>query len=55
MKLRVGDRVQANGVRGTVTYVRYAAGMVPLELTMQTGPSPFDLMHPAPASVRRVA
>ncbi|MDQ0241213.1 hypothetical protein [Arthrobacter bambusae] len=54
-RLQVGDHVTANGVRGVVTYIRYAASTTPLEVTVQSGPSPFDLTHPAPADVRLVA
>lgn len=50
-RIRVGDLVQAGGVHGTVTYVRYAASATPLAVTVCTG-GPFDLTHPAPADVR---
>ena len=54
--LRIGDLVRnTSRVLGTVTYVRYAASTTPLELTVCTGPSVFDQIHPAPADVRRVA
>jgi hypothetical protein len=53
--IAAGDLVTANGVRGVVTYIRYGASTTPLEVTVQSGPSPFDLTHPAPASVRLVA
>lgn len=45
--IRVGDVVRANGRLGTVTYV------TPFAVTVCTGPTAFDLIHPAPADVRR--
>lgn len=46
--IRVGDLVRALGRLGTVTYV------TPFAVTVCTGPSAFDLIHPSPADVRRV-
>jgi hypothetical protein len=43
--IRVGDVVRANGRFGTVTYI------TPFAVTVCTGPSPFDLIHPKPESV----
>jgi hypothetical protein len=53
MNLRIGDLVTNLDGRllGTVTYVRYAAGPIPLALTVCTGPTAFDLIHPNPESV----
>jgi hypothetical protein len=53
--IRVGSLVRANGRLGTVTYVRYAASLTPLAVTVCTGPTAFDLIHPKPADVRVVA
>jgi hypothetical protein len=51
--IRVGDLVTNLDGRllGTVTYVRYAASTTPLAVTVCTGPSAFDLIHPNPESV----
>jgi len=50
--IRVGDLVRdSERLLGTVTYVRYAAGPIPLALTVCTGPTAFDLIHPNPESV----
>jgi len=48
IQLRVGDFVRANGRLGTVTYV------TPFAVTVCTGPTAFDQIHPAPADVRLV-
>ncbi|WP_028265904.1 hypothetical protein [Arthrobacter sp. MA-N2] len=54
--IRVGDLVRNDQrVLGTVTHVRYAASTTPLSLTVCTGPTAYDLIHPAPADVRKVA
>lgn len=53
MNLRIGDLVTNLDGRllGTVTYVRYAASTTPLAVTVCTGPTAFDLIHPNPESV----
>lgn len=54
--IRVGDLVRNEArVLGTVTSVWYAASSTPLSLTVCTGPTAYDLIHPAPADVWRVA
>jgi hypothetical protein len=54
--IRVGDLVRDDHrILGTVTYVRHGASGTPLKVTVCTGPSPFDLIHPNPADVRVVA
>lgn len=54
--IRVGDLVRnTDQILGTVTYIRHGASGTPLKVTVCTGPSPFDLIHPNPADVRAVA
>lgn len=54
--IQVGDLVRNEArILGTVTSVWYAASSTPLSLTVQSGPSPLDLIHPKPADVWRVA
>lgn len=43
--IRVGDTVRADGRTGTVTYI------TPFVVTVCTGPSAFDQIHPKPESV----
>jgi hypothetical protein len=54
--IRVGDLVRDDHrILGTVTYIHHGASGTPLAVTVCTGPSPLDLIHPVPADVRAVA
>lgn len=56
MTINVGDLVTGPGFRyGTVTYVQRGASVTPLAVTVCVGPSPLDLIHPAPHEVRSAA
>jgi hypothetical protein len=54
--IRVGDTVRNEArILGTVTYVRAGITGSVLSLTVCTGPTVWDLIHPAPADVWKVA
>lgn len=55
VSIQVGDLVTTGTRTGVVTYVQRGASDTPLAVTVCVGPSPLDLIHPAPHEVRSVA